>query len=413
MAAPAVRVEGVFKTSSSFFDYFIIGESLIGGSDIIAGADSETFDISSYVNAISIRRGRHRELDEFGPGVLTLELDNADRAWDPDNPNSPFYGQIEPMREFQVIATVADVDYPLIVAYAEDWTPSEADGGLPTVTMEAVDLLGVLGRQDLDEIAPDHAGDLSGARINRVLDLPEIALPADKRAIDDGLSVFGDTIFGENAAQYLQAAAQSEMGFLFVASDGDLTFLERGASAGSIRATFSDEGDADSISYERFERSFSNDLLFNRVITAGTTEVEQLAEDTESQDAYQVRTLRRTGQMVADDDEMLSQAQWLVGRFARPELRFKHFDLVDLVHLSDARQIELVDLELHDRVFCERTIDVGVVVSQNAVVDGLEWTIEGADVFRLSVTVSGGNEQFGFVIGDAALGVIGTSRISY
>jgi hypothetical protein len=415
VTAPGIRVELVARSSSSFFDFFTWGESLWGGPDPWAASDLSLVDITADVRSLRISRGRQRDIDEFRPGTCDVEFNNNGRRYDPTNTDSDIYGNVEPRRGIVVTAIVGGVDYPLFYGYAQQWTVDYAQPNLPLARVSCADALATLATQDLAEIAPAHSGDLSGARVSRILDLPEVNFSTSMRSIDVGLSTFGDTTFGRNAALELQACAQSEGGTLYISNDGILVFEARNTSPGASACTFSDDGDAANVKYQRIDQDMSVDLLYNRIITSGTTGNEQIASDTTSQDAYQIRTLQRTGQLVLSDTEMAEQGQVLLARFATPELRLRQVD-VNVAALSAARQAEVLGLELTDRV----TVEVHPVggapseISQAAVVNGLDWEISnGATVWRSTVTLQAGERALPWIWGDADQGVWGQNYFSY
>ena len=416
MAAPTVRVELVARSSSSFFDYIIWGESLWGGPDVWAASDLTLLDVTEDVRSIRVSRGRERELDEFRPSSCQVEFNNNGRRYDPTNTASDIYGNVEPMRGIVVTAVVAGVDYPLFYGYAQQWTVDYSQENLPLAGVVAADALAILGRQEIATIASAHTGDLSGARVSRILDRSEINFPSDMRSIATGLSTFGNTTFGRNAAQELQLCAQSEGGELYVSKAGVLTFEARNTTPGASACTFSDDGDAANIKYQRIDQDMSVDLLYNRVITAGTTGTEQTASDTVSQGAYQIRTLQRTGQLVLSDTEMASQGQVLLARFATPELRLRQVD-VNVAALTAARQAELLGLELTDRVTVEVHPTGGGTpseINQAAIVNGLDWVIaNGGTVWLATVTMAAGERALPWIWGDDDLGVWGENYWSY
>src|SRR5438128_1565867 len=164
MARPTVRVEILLDTTGAYFGrLWTIGVSEIGGPDPIGG--DSWFDITDRVFSGVIVRGKDQETDEARPGRAEITLDNTDQAFDPDYTASPYYGQIQPGRRIRVIATVAGVDKTLFTGSADDWQLGDAPGVLQNVKLIAFDALADLAAAELDEIAPAHTGDLSGARV--------------------------------------------------------------------------------------------------------------------------------------------------------------------------------------------------------------------------------------------------------
>lgn len=412
--APSVKVELFGSAASSFFDYFILGTSTLGGASVLAPAADVPIDITDYVRNLRVGRGRFRDIDENKSGSCFIELENEGRVFDPANTSSPFYGAIEPMRPIRVTAVVGNTSYPIFYGYAQLWTVQYRTFNEALAAVEAADAFSILANQKLPTIAAAHDGDLSGTRVGRVLDHAAVSFPADDRSIAAGLSTFGATTFGENALTYLQSCATSEGGELFVAADGKLTFKQRNTAPGASAATFSDADATGKIRYRWVDQDFGNDLLYNRIITSGTTGNEQTAEDATSKDSYRIRELRRTGQLVSSDAEMSSQANYLLARFATPEIRFRQVEVfIDTMSLT--RQADLFGLEIGDRVTVERSPGVGTpaTITQEAVVIGLDWDFPGKHGWRATVTFQAGERAIPFVLADATLGVLGDDFLGY
>lgn len=417
MTAPTARVELLVSPYSSFFEYFTLDDDALGilDEDVLAD-DSVLVDITSYVRSISIRRGREYDLEEFRSGTCHILLNNDARVFDPSNTASIFYGNIEPMRRLYVTGVVGGTDYPLYRGFLQRCAVDYSDQNLPLASFEAADSLAILANQQLASIAAAHSGDLAGARVSRVLDRAEVGFPSDLRSIATGDTTMGPTTFGTNAATYLQLVAKSEGGALYVSKTGVLTFEARSTGPGTNKCTFSDDGDAANVPYLTIDQDMGVDLLYNQVKTSGTSGSEQVVSDADSINAYQVRTLDRTGQLALNDSDMLGQANYLLGRFKVPELRLRQV-VVRADSLATARQVELLGLELTDRVTVERTPPGGgtpSMISQAALVDGIDWSItDGGTSWLATVTMSTGAAAVGFILDDDDFGQLDDDLLIY
>ncbi len=96
----------------------------------------------------------------------------------------------------------------------------------------------------LTTVAGATAGDLSGTRVNQILD--QIDWPATMRDIDAGLTTLqNDPGTLRTSLGAMQVAAQSEYGALYVDANGEFVFQDRAVTAGSIGGTvttFNDNG---------------------------------------------------------------------------------------------------------------------------------------------------------------------------
>jgi hypothetical protein len=111
-------------------------------------------------------------------------------------------------------------------------------------------------------------GDLSGARITRILDLA--ATPVGERAIDAGSTTLQSTSLGGTALAYLQKVEETEYGRLFVSAAGKLTFISRGnAVTGNYLLNQATLVDADSGAGQDY-RAASADVDDGRIVTRAT-----------------------------------------------------------------------------------------------------------------------------------------------
>jgi hypothetical protein len=92
-------------------------------------ADGAWCDITPYVAAGRVSRGRQYELDRFQAGSLNLTLRADTRLFDPEDVSGPFYPWLVPMRQVRVSAVWDSVRYPIWRGYITDWgavTPDDA-----------------------------------------------------------------------------------------------------------------------------------------------------------------------------------------------------------------------------------------------------------------------------------------------
>jgi hypothetical protein len=107
-------------------------------------------DVTAYVRALSIRRGRSHELEHTQAGELTLRLANRDRRFDPSNTAGAYYPNVRPMTQVRVTAHYAGYDYPQYWGFVEDWGQVPVGraigaGGDVEVELRAVDAFKLLG----------------------------------------------------------------------------------------------------------------------------------------------------------------------------------------------------------------------------------------------------------------------------
>ena len=109
-------------------------------------AASQTWtDVTDYVRALSIRRGRDHELQRAEAGTLSVVLDNRDRRFDPTYTSGAYYPNVLPMRQIRVRAYWNGTVYDLFRGFVEQWPQAWPENGKDAVVeVTAFDALGAL-----------------------------------------------------------------------------------------------------------------------------------------------------------------------------------------------------------------------------------------------------------------------------
>lgn len=307
------------------------------------------FDISDRVKSVSTRRGKSEALDRIDAGLSSITLDNTDRLFDPLFEEGLFFTQLIPRREVRIRAN----GEPVFFGFIEDFDLDYAPGNRATVRIDVADAFGALANARIDELEPPS--ELSGARINRVLDLPEVGWPAALRQIDAGNTVMLDsTVEGASVLEYLQTVSESEFGNVFISKDGDLVFKERNAATTTPDLIFSDDPAASAtlkIPFAAVRAIFGSENLFTRINLANTDVIpeEVTVENEESSQVFGVRTFSKTNLLVQDPDELLDLANLLLVTFQNPLYRFESVSVI-IDKLDDEQTQAVLDLEVGDIV---------------------------------------------------------------
>lgn len=345
---PNYKVEIGFDAAAGFGDFFTLDDPVkgqLGSTTYVLSGDRAFVDVTSSVRRYSIRRGKSRQLDRFTSGQATVEFNNLDRKFDPTYAASPYYGQITPKREVKISVN----DLVQYVGTIDDWNLRYEVGGLSTAELLASDGFAILNGVALEE--NDMTPELSGARVEAILNSPEVSWPVSKRNIDTGFALLGDDTISEgtNALSYLQLVEQSEAGTLFVAKDGRLTFHDRRyLPASSDGLTFADDGTG--IGYADLEVTYGSELLYNQVSVSTLYTVDPaIANDLSSQGLYGVLNLTLDGLLNEQDTEAEELAGWLVSKYGQPEFRFESLNL-ELNKFPNDVQRDIAALELDDVV---------------------------------------------------------------
>ena len=212
MTIPVINAVINFGTGAAFAQAFIIGEGILG-TNVLADSAALIVDVSDVVDSVSTRRGRSATADEFQTGSLTLRIVDQNGDFNPQNPASPYYGYLTPMRKVAISATSAGVTYPMFSGFITSYTtttPKNANDVVYTV-ITAVDATRLAQNAQISTVTGATAGDLSGTRINQILNT--ISWPASMRDIDAGLTTLqADPGTARTALAALQVATNSEYG---------------------------------------------------------------------------------------------------------------------------------------------------------------------------------------------------------
>jgi len=238
MAVPTVNAFINFSTSPIFAQAMILDQGILG-TNVLADNAAVIVDVSNQVDYIKTQRGRSALVDEFQTGTLTLRILDQNGDFNPQNPASPYYELLDPMRKVQITATYNGVTYPIFAGFITSYVttyPKEDVNAVTYTTIQAVDAFRLAQNAQISNVAGSTAGDLSGTRFNQILD--EISWPLSMRDVDAGLTTLQDdpgTTRTSLAA--LQTVTQSEYGAFYIDASGSFVFQDRSVTVGSAGGT--------------------------------------------------------------------------------------------------------------------------------------------------------------------------------
>lgn len=389
--------------------FFVLDDPIAGILDntayVLAGPYFQ--DVSAYIVSISTNRGKSRSLDRYQSGHVNIVFNNRNRYFDPTYTGSPFYGQIVPRRDVRVWANNVMVFYGTV----DDWNLDYAPNGESSASLSAYDGFAFLAQQTLT--AQTFPSELSGARVNRVLNDAGVAWSTTSRAIDVGQEVLqGDTVTAaNNALQYLQLVETTEPGNLFIDKSGNITFKDRASVAPSSSAPVLSD-DNSGIQYAQVKVIYGSELLFNQVefTRNGSTTVVQ-ANDTASQTVYGVRTLSDQSLLNNSDAALADLAVFTVGLYAQPEYRFDQVELI-LSKLGTTDQNTILGLELGS--VCKVVFTPNGIGSQIVKYGAVISISHQVDLTQHRVVIGLGTLSTSvFVLDDVAFGILDTNQLGF
>jgi hypothetical protein len=232
MAVPVVNAIINFSTGPSFAQSMILDQGILG-TNILGDSASVIVDVSNQISRIETKRGRNALADQFQTGTLSLRIIDQNGDFNPQNVTGPYYELLTPMRKVQITATYSGVTYPIFSGFITSYVttyPKEADSDVAYTTIQAVDAFRLANNAQVTTVAGSSAGDLSGTRINQILD--QIGWPASMRDIDAGLTTMqANPTNNRTSLAAMQTVSDSEYGALYVDAAGSFVFQDRNVTA--------------------------------------------------------------------------------------------------------------------------------------------------------------------------------------
>ena len=322
MAIPVVNAFINFSTGPAFAQAMILDQGILG-TNILADAASVIVDVSDQIDYITTNRGRQAEADQFQTGTLSLRIVDQNGDFNPQNPNSPYFGLLSPMRKVQITATYGAVTYPIFSGFITSYSTNTPQNALDVVytTINAVDAFRLAQNAQIATVAGTSAGQLSGARINNLLDA--IDWPASMRDIDAGLTTMqADPGTARTALNSMQVISTSEYGALYVDATGSFVFQDRALTSSSVAATptiFNDNGT--DIAYNNAVWILNDVLVYNQANVTRSGGSVQTATDQASIDKYFLHSYNQQNLLMQTDAVALEYAQAYVASRAETTVR--------------------------------------------------------------------------------------------
>jgi len=227
------------------------------------------------------------------------------------------------MKKVQITATYSGITYPIFAGFITSYVttyPKETDGVAYT-TIQAVDAFQLANNAQISTVTGATAGDLSGTRINQILD--QISWPATMRDIDAGLTTMqADPGTFRTSLAALQTVTDSEYGAFYVDASGSFVFQDRSVTAGSIGGTpttFADNGTG--ILYAEVNWILNDVLIYNKATITRTGGTPQVATNQASIDKYFLQSYYLDGLLMQTDAVALDYAQAYVASRAETSIR--------------------------------------------------------------------------------------------
>jgi len=418
VSAPTINVIVNFSSGASFGQAMIIDSGIIG-VNILADAATVTADVSSTVQAVNITRGRSANADQFQAGTCQVRIVDVDGNWNPSNLTSIYYPNIIPNRKIIVTATDTNSNLvsPLFAGYivSYDYVQASLVGEVSYTTLNCVDASRVLNMANVSTVTGATAGQLSGARVNAILNT--VGWPVSMRDVDSGQqSLLQDPGTTRTALQALQTVVTSEYGAGYIDAAGNYTFQDRQLTSSSIGSTpviFADDGSG--IEYSSAKWVLNDNLIFNDAQITATGLATQSASDATSIATYFLHSYKQVDLLMDSTTAAKNYALAYVASRKDTSIRCDSITLKDLytpgynTGIAAALQLDYFD-----------TI---TVKSTQPAATGTSTLNKTLQIFGVNhnITVSSWKVTWttlepiidSFIIGNADYGILGTNVLSY
>ena len=412
MTLPVINAVINFSTGPSFAQAMILDQGILD-TNILADAASVIVDVSNVVDSIQTKRGRNPQADQFQTGTLTMRIVDQNGDFNPQNGSSPYAGLLTPMRKVQISATYGATTYPIFAGFITSYTTSTPKNALDVVytTITAVDAFRLAQNAQISTVAGTSAGQLSGTRINALLDA--IDWPASMRDVDAGLTTMqADPGTARTSLAAMQTVETSEYGALYVDAAGSFVFQDRSVTAGSTGATptvFNDNGT--DISYFDAVWRLDDTLVYNSASITRTGGTAQTAINQPSIDKYFIHSYNQQNLLMQTDAVALDYAQAYVASRAETSIRC---DAIQLDLYTDNYNLGIIaalDLDYFDPVTITTNQPGGSTLTKTLQVFGVAQSIT-PNSWKTTLTTL---EPIidGFILDSSIYGLLDSGVLSY
>jgi hypothetical protein len=413
MTRPVINVIINFSTGAGFGNPFILDQSKLGSLDVLADTTSLIVDISNQVDSIATSRGRQINTEQFNTGTASVRILDQNGDFNPQNPSSPYYTYLNPMRKIAITATYLGVTYPIFAGYITNYntTTPKFTGDLVYTTLTAVDGFRLFQNAQFFGVVGATTGETTGSRITKILDT--IQFPVSMRDIDTGLTtVQADPATQRTALAAMQTVATTEYGAIYIDGSGDVVFQDRNLTTTSVAGTpvvFKDDGTA--IGYNDVKWVLDDSQVYNKATVTRQGGSVQTVTNQDSIDKYFTHSYNQSGLLMQTDAEALQYAQAFIASRQETSIRVDELTLDLQQDDYTAGTIAGLDLDFFDPITITTTQPNSTSLTKTVQVFNITHQIR-PDSWKVRF---GTAEPIidGFILDSAVSGILGTSVFSY
>jgi len=396
-----------------FGDGFTLNDTqqgLLNGTTYVLDGVDQFAEIN--IQSVEFFRGKKTVLDSLTPGRATIIALDPTRAFDPYNEASIYWDEFDdtpglsPLRQIRITRNSTVIFRGRVSNFLYDYVGPKR---IPTVTISAIDDLFILANSFLAPFTP--SAELSSARVNTILDRPEVGFSASLRDITTGTTTLGNYAISEgtNALEYLRQIDAAERGRIFIrASDGDLVFEPRiGNTLSGPSVSFADDGTG--TPYREVFVDFTTESVLNRVTVQRQGGTAQTATDPTSIALYFTQAETISSSLLSTDTQALDLANYLID--GTPEPRFSGVETF-FGRLTTLQKDAVAAVDIGNTISVKRTFTSGspLSVTEELSVEGIQHRIdlrgETVTFFTASTDI-----VFALLLDDALYGLLDAENI--
>jgi hypothetical protein len=414
MSLPAtISVSFDFSQGATFGFPFTIGDPINGVIGVSQFASSEVpepvIDLSSTTRQIRISRGRNVMRDTYEAGNCTVRVIDQNGDFNPQNPASPYFGYLTPLRKIRVAATTATAQSFLFSGYVTDYKYTYPTGQeLGYVDINCADAFRLFAMANVTTVGSATAGQTTGTRIEKILD--QVDFPLSMRIIDAGsTTVQADPATTRSSLSAIQVAEFTEQGAFFVKAGGEVEFKDRDDVVGSLAPAAIQFNQTTGIPYSDLKYAFDDKLIINSATMTRVGGTTVSSTDAASIAKYFPHGMNVENLIAQTDAQVQQIADIYVATRKETTIRIDAMT-VDLLD-PDVPTDTMIGLDYFDNVEITNVQPDGSTIVKTLQVQGLAWDIT-PNSMKCTVTTLEPIVE-GFIIGSSTYGIIGQSIMGY
>ena len=404
-----------FNDGATFGYPFILDDvknGIIGTNTLASDISNLIVDVSDQTISAQIKTGYNLLQQDFQAGQATFRLIDQNGDFNPNNPSSPYFGYLTPLRKIRFSATYATIGYFLFSGYITAYNYSyDKEQNLGYVDLVCVDAFRLLNLAGISTVTGATAGETTGSRIGDILNT--VSFPTSMRNIEAGsTTVQADPATVRTALAAILNCSFSEQGAFYIDGSGNATFKSRQsvqAAAGQTPTKFANDGTG--IGYFNINPAFDDKLIINQATITRVGGTAQTAVNSASVSKYFPHSVNYDNLIVQTDADALNIAKAYVATRAETTLRIDAITL-DLTTPNYAAGITAaLDFDFFTNVRVVNVGQDGSTIDKTLQVVGISHDVT-PNSWKTTFTLSEPLVD-AFILDSAQYGIIGTSAFSY